>query len=54
MMLSQKKHESLHQEAMRAWEEYRKTGLRVTAEEVIAWLKTWGTNDETAPPPCHT
>jgi len=45
--------ESFHQEAMRAWEEYRESGLHVTGTEVIEWLKTWGSEHEQAAPLCH-
>jgi len=50
----EEKRESFHQEALRSWEEYKETGLHVTGEEVIDWLKTWGTEHETAAPICHT
>jgi len=45
--------EAFHQEAMKAWEEYKDTGLHVTGAEVIEWLKTWGTDHESAAPTCH-
>jgi len=45
--------EAFHQDAMKSWEEYKETGLHVTAEEVIEWLKTWGTEHEQEVPLCH-
>lgn len=36
-----------------AWQEYRKTGLHASAEEVLAWLDTWGGESEMAAPVCH-
>jgi len=49
----EEKRESFHQEALQAWEEYKETGLHVTGAEVIEWLKTWGTERESAAPTCH-
>ncbi len=45
--------ERFKQEAMMSWSAYQETGRHLTGEEVHAWLNTWGTNDETDPPPCH-
>jgi predicted transcriptional regulator len=42
-----------NQEALAAWKHYQETGLHVTGEEVIAWLETWGTENELPPPQCH-
>jgi predicted transcriptional regulator len=44
---------SFHQEALESWKEFEETGLHLTLDEVSAWLKTWGTDAETDPPPCH-
>lgn len=41
-------------DAEAAWQDYQETGLHLTGEEVSAWLATWGTEDETDPPQCHT
>jgi len=49
----EEKKEAFHQEAMKAWEEYKETGLHITGEEAIKWLNTWGTENEKAAPPCH-
>lgn len=49
----EEKREAFKQDARQAWEDYQATGLHVTGEEVIAWLETWGTDDEKAPPECH-
>ena len=37
-------------QARDAWLEYRETGLHASAEEVLAWLATWGGESEMAPP----
>jgi predicted transcriptional regulator len=44
---------AFRQEALTAWQEYQETGLHVTANEVVNWLETWGTETETAAPICH-
>ena len=41
------------QQARDVWQEYRETGLHASAEEVLAWLDTWGGESETAAPACH-
>lgn len=41
------------QQARDAWQEYRETGLHASADEVLAWLDTWGGESETAAPACH-
>ncbi|WP_175854714.1 CopG family ribbon-helix-helix protein [Burkholderia anthina] len=46
--------ESFKQEAAASWAHYQETGLHLTGEEVRTWLKTWGTDDETGLPECHT
>ncbi len=45
---------SFHQDAMEAWAEFEENGLHLTLNEVSVWLKTWGADAETDPPPCHT
>ena len=49
----EEKRETFRKETLKAWEEYQETGLYVTADEVIAWLETWGEIDEKATPACH-
>jgi predicted transcriptional regulator len=45
--------ESFRQEAMASWAEYQETGLHLTADEVNAWLRTWGNEADMEPPECH-
>ena len=45
---------SFDQATIGALEEYQETGLHLTGEEVFAWLETWGTDEESEPPSCHT
>jgi len=45
--------ENFHQVTLSAWREYQETGLHANADEVIAWLQTWGTDKEAPAPVCH-
>ena len=47
------KRESFLKEVQESWEDYQNTGLHLTGDEVIAWLKTWGTENEMDAPKCH-
>lgn len=49
----EEKREAYRQDAIRAWNEYHATGLHVTEEEVMAWVESWGTENELPPPVCH-
>lgn len=41
------------QEAITAWQDFQQDGLHLTDDEVMAWLETWGTKQETEIPKCH-
>ena len=49
----EEKREAFRQDGINAWKEYQETGLHVTGDEVIAWLDTWGEENEQAVPICH-
>ena len=49
----EEKREAFRQDGIRAWNEYQTTGLHVTGDEVMAWLDTWGEENEQAAPVCH-
>lgn len=49
----EEKREAFRQDTLKAWDEYRATGLHATSEEVDAWLANWGTDDELPTPTCH-
>ncbi|ATQ79099.1 CopG family transcriptional regulator [Massilia violaceinigra] len=49
----EEKREASRQETLDAWKEYQVTGLHVTGDEVIAWLETWGDENELPAPECH-
>lgn len=38
--------ERFKQETLDRWEEYRASGKSVSNDAVMAWLDSWGTNDE--------
>jgi len=38
--------EARNRQADAAWEEYRRTGEAVSNESVMAWLDSWGTDQE--------
>ena len=45
--------ENFRHEAQASWSAYQETGRHLTAEEVRAWLHTWGTDAEAELPACH-
>lgn len=45
--------ERFRQESIAAWEEYQRTGQSVPHGQVMAWLDTWGTENECEEPPCR-
>jgi len=49
----EEKREALNQDVLLAWKEYEETGLHVTGDEAIAWLETWGDQEEKEAPACH-
>lgn len=49
----EERREVFRQEAVNAWREYQDTGLHASADEVLAWLATWGEEHEVAAPACH-
>ncbi len=50
----EEKRQSFIDEAKASWKAYQETGLHLTGDEVFAWMDTWGTDEETGPPECHT
>jgi predicted transcriptional regulator len=40
--------------ADKAWEEFQRTGLHATHEEVDAWLAKLEAGEDAEPPECHT
>ena len=49
----EEKRESLRQDGLRAWDDYKTNGLHVTHEEADAWLAKLEAGQDAAPPECH-
>lgn len=49
----EEKREAFRQDTLKAWEEYRITGLHATADEADAWLARLEEGDDIEPPECH-
>lgn len=49
----EKAREAFWREADESWEDYKRTGLHITGEELFEWLSKWGTDGETPMPKCH-
>lgn len=49
----EEKREAFRQDAIRAWDEYQKTGLHLTLEEADAWLAKLEAGEDAEPPKCH-
>ena len=45
--------ESANRDALKAWEEYKATGLHLTLEEADAWLAELEAGNDIEPPACH-
>lgn len=49
----EEKREAFRQDTLKAWEEFRSTGQHASAEDVEAWLASWGTDGELPAPQCR-
>lgn len=49
----EEKREAFKQDALRAWEDYQRTGLHLTLEEVDVWLAKLEAGEDTDMPKCH-
>lgn len=49
----EEKREAFRQDTLKAWADYRTTGLHVTANEADAWLAQLEEGDDIEPPECH-
>ncbi|MDR5785222.1 CopG family ribbon-helix-helix protein [Caballeronia sp. LP003] len=49
----EEKREAFKQDAKRAWDDYRATGLHVTHEDADAWLAKLEAGEDAEPPKCH-
>ena len=49
----EEKREAFRQDTIKSWNEYRATGLHVTADEADAWLTELEQGKDIEPPECH-
>ena len=49
----EEKREAFRQDAIKAWDEYRLTGLHVTMAEADAWMAKLEAGQDVEPPECH-
>lgn len=49
----EEKREAFRQDTLKAWEDYRTTGLHVTADEADAWLAELERGNDVEPPEGH-
>ena len=49
----EEKREAFRQAGIKAWEEYQRTGLHVTADEADAWLAQLEQGKDIEPPKCR-
>lgn len=49
----EEKREAFRQDAVKAWNEYRTTGLHVTQQEADVWLEKLEAGEDEDPPECH-
>lgn len=49
----EEKREAFRQDTLKAWEEYRRTGLHVSADEADDWLAKLEQGNDIEPPECH-
>lgn len=49
----EEKRESFRQDTLKAWDDYRTTGLHATATEADAWLAQLEQGNDVEPPECH-
>jgi predicted transcriptional regulator len=50
----EEKRETYKQDALRAWEEFQRTGLHLTLDEAEAWLAKLEAGEDAELPPCHS
>ncbi|MBW4038459.1 MAG: ribbon-helix-helix protein, CopG family [Acidobacteria bacterium] len=49
----EEKREQLRLETIASWEDYKRTGLHVTDEEMDDWLTKLESGEDAPPPACH-
>ena len=49
----EEKREQFKMHVLNSWQQYQETGLHVTDDELVAWLETWGGENEAEAPQCR-
>jgi predicted transcriptional regulator len=49
----EEKREQFKRHILKSWQQYEETGLHVTDDELVAYLQTWGSENEAEMPECH-
>lgn len=49
----EEKREALREDTIKAWDEFQATGMHARADDVDAWLASWGTENEMPAPECQ-
>ena len=49
----EEKREQFRQDSLDAWKECQTTGMHAEADELTAWVESWGSEDELPAPNCH-
>ena len=49
----EERREAFREETLDAWKEVESTGVHANADEVIAWLESWGSENELPAPKCQ-
>lgn len=49
----EEKREAFRNDTLKAWEEYRTTGLHLTADQADSWLAQLEEGNDIEPPECH-
>jgi predicted transcriptional regulator len=49
----EEKRELFRRDALKAWEDFRESGLHVTTDEADAWLDQLEQGNDVEPPECH-
>ena len=49
----EEKREMLRQETLRSWEEYQRTGLHLSGDEVDTWMARLAAGEDAELPACH-
>lgn len=50
----EEKRARFYDDARRSWKHYQETGRYVSSDEALAWLDSWGTEQEKPTPECDS